>query len=246
MALGGRTPTPDLPGHQVWIDYFSDPHGLVWHQLLLLQATAALGVWMCATPDHEVDCVGLNRHRVIALDRASTFPEESLDFGLPGQRVMLELVVAVAASGTEWMSHLDFVHKTGLSPTSGFCRSHRRISEALLETAVARNPVPDFQDLDANIGSTINEFGGIALPEYNKFIATAQPADAFTLTQRRFGREEQYVDFGRRSRGGGDGGKGDGSSGRGDGPTDNGKGRCGRGRGGRNGRDAPAAARVAG
>eukprot|EP00972_Heterocapsa_arctica_P062166 9163209-Heterocapsa_arctica.AAC.1 len=89
----------------------------------------------------------------------------------------------------EWMSHhLDFVHKSGLSPTSGVCRSHRRMSESLqalqqidqvnlpalvgveilcrylvqIETAVACNPkVPDFQDLDALVGSTVNEVGGL-------------------------------------------------------------------------------------
>ena len=84
----------------------------------------------------------------------------------------------------EWLSHhLDFVHKSGLSPLSGACRSHRRISEALqlfmqvdqvngpaldgfeslvrylvqIETAVSRNlRSPDFADLDAVSGSTIS------------------------------------------------------------------------------------------
>ncbi len=397
------------------VDFFDDPNGLTWHQRLLLQATAAAGVWVCATPDHDVERVDLNRHRVLALGRNSSFPDghagqiyhfdpisdddlrrlrqqgkdllavlgappttavaagtggvwrvahtasdsfgeevppslladpeqfmqapaggyemysvglayideawthvqlvepddhdqwlrslttlaardprvigdkrdasgkkrfidfkDSLgkytipktpEFGLPGQRVTMELVTAMSSSGMEWMSHhLDFVHKSGLSTTSGVCRSHRRISECMqalqqidqvnlpalvgveilcrylvqIETAVARNPkVPDFQDLDALVGSTVNEVGGLVLPEYNKFIAQAQQAEAFTLKQRRLWREEQWVDFGGRSNGGGDATKGGGAGRKGDAKGD-GKGKGGRGRGGRGGRGAPA------
>jgi hypothetical protein len=57
---------------------------------------------------------------------------------------------------------------------------------------------------------------------------------------------EHFVDFGGRSRGGGDGGKGDGGGRRGYGPKGDGKGKRGRGRGGRGGRDAPADALDAG
>ena len=141
-----------------------------------------------------------------------------------------ELITAMSSSGMKWMSHhLDFVHKSSLSSTSGVCRSHRRFSEALqafqqsdqlrspalvgieilcryfvqIETAVARNPkCPDFQDLDALVGSTVNEIGGLVLPGYNKFIAQAQQAEAFTLKQRRFWREEQVVLFGNANSGG--------------------------------------------
>ncbi len=75
MALAARAPTLDLPERQVLIDYFNDPNGLVWHQRLLLQATASAGVWVCATPDHDVERVDLNRHRVLALGRHCAFPE---------------------------------------------------------------------------------------------------------------------------------------------------------------------------
>jgi hypothetical protein len=405
--------TLDLPERQVLVDFFDDPNGLTWHQRMLLQATAAAGVWVSATPDHDVERIDLNRHRVLALGRNCAFPDghrgqiyyfdpiadddlrrlrqqgrdllavlgappaaaatdvaggvwrvantssdsfgeevpaqlladaeqfiqapaggyeayavglayideawthvqlveaadydswlrglttlaardprvigdkrdssgkrrfmdfkDSLnkytvpktpEFGLTGQRVTMELVTALSSSGMEWMSHhLDFVHKSGLSTTSGVCRSHRRVSETLqalqqidqvnlpalvgveilcrflvqIETAVARNPkVPDFQDLDALVGSTVNEVGGLVLPEYNKFIAQAQQAEAFTLKQRRLWREEQWVDFrggGGGGGGGGDGGKGAGRKGAG---KDGGKGKeGGRGRGGRGGR----------
>ena len=89
---------------------------------------------------------------------------------------------------------MDFVHKSGLSVNSGTCRARRRLSEALqslmqddllnlpslqgveiltrylvqIEMAVARNPrCPDFQDLDAVVASTVNEYGGLVLPEYS-------------------------------------------------------------------------------
>lgn len=406
--------TLDLPEKQVLVDFFDDPNQLRWHHRLLLQPTAAAGIWVCATPDFDVERIDLNRHRVQALGRNCSFPgghvgevyyfdpigdddlrrlrqqgrdllavlgapaaaatagtpggiwrvastssdsfgeevppallgdpeqfvqapvggyehyscglayiddswtfvqlvepdgydrwlrglttiaardprvigdkrdpsgkrrfmdfkdallkytePKSPDFDLPGQRVTKELITAMSSSGMEWMSHhLDFVHKSGLSSTSGVCRSHRRLSEALqafqqsdqlnlpalvgieilcrylvqIETAVARNPkCPDFQDLDALVGSTVNEIGGLVLPEYNKFIAQAQQAEAFTLKQRRLWREEQVVltghgnsgGYNNASGGGGNGGQPGG--GRGDGKGKRGRGRGARGRGG--------------
>jgi hypothetical protein len=75
MALGARSATLDVPERQVLIDYFDGPYGLVWHHRLLLLATSEAGVWVCATPDHDVVRLDLNLHRVIALGRASPFPE---------------------------------------------------------------------------------------------------------------------------------------------------------------------------
>jgi hypothetical protein len=191
---------------------------------------------------------------------------KTLEFGLPGQRVTIELAVAMSSSSTEWMSHhLDFVHKSGLSPSSGVCRSHRRITEAIqamqridpknlpaivgveilrrylvqIETAVARNlTVPDFKNVDALIGSTVHRIGGLVLTEYDKFIAQAQYTEVFTLKQHPLWRNEQWVDVG------GQGSVVDGDQGGGGGRTavtkDDGKGKGGHGRAGRGSRGAPA------
>ena len=159
--------------------------------------------------------------------RSMTFREALLLSKLPsplvtslqGVRATPEFLQAMQASGMEWLSHhLDFVHKSGLSPSSGHCRTHRRISEALqlfmqhdlvngpaldgfellvryliqIETAVSRNPrVPDFADLDAIAGSTVSETGALVLPGYGKFVANVQRDEAFTLKQRRQWHEEQ-------------------------------------------------------
>eukprot|EP00959_Pyramimonas_sp_CCMP1952_P369286 7734876-Pyramimonas_sp.AAC.1 len=164
--------------------------------------------------------------------------------------------------------HLDFIHKSGISPNSNITRAHRRLTEALhafqqqdmlnlpslsgveilvrylvqIEMAVARNPrSPDFQDLDAVVASTVNEYGGLVLPEYSKYIAQIQKDEAFTLKQQRQWREEQST----RSRGRGSGDDAGGGAGGEDGGAGRFRGR-GRGRaggGGRGGRgDAPAAA----
>ena len=118
----------------------------------------------------------------------------------------LEFVRTLQANGLEWMSHhLDFVHKSGLSTTSGVCRSHRRVSEALqamqqtdqlnvpcllsaellcrylvqIEAAVSRNPKsPDFADLDIVSGSSLNQHGGLVLPAYSKYVAELQRDEA--------------------------------------------------------------------
>lgn len=178
--------------------------------------------------------------------------EKEPPFPLGRQRVTFELLRALRASGMEWMSHhLDFIHKSGLSPMSGTCRTHRRLTEALqcfqqndlvnlpalggieilcrylsqIETAVSRNPCcPDFQDLDSVVASTVNEYGGLVLPEFNRFIAQAQRDEAFTLKQMRQWREEQLV------LGGGRGRSSDGA------PDDGGRGR-GRGKGRKGGKD---------
>ena len=109
-----------------------------------------------------------------------------------------------------------------------------------IEMAVARNPrSPDFQDLDAVVASTVNEYGGLVLPEHSKYIAQVQKDGAFTLKQQRQWREEQVS----RSRGRGSGGFDDGGGGGGEDGAGRGRGRgCGRGRG-RGGRgDPPVAA----
>lgn len=143
------------------------------------------------------------------------------------------------------------------------CWSHRRLSESLqlflqedqlnlpalsgvellvrylvqIETAVARNPrAPDFADLDALAGSTVNEAGGLVLPVYGKYVAQLQRDEAFNLKQRRQWHEEQDAvlrRYGGRGPGaGGFAGADDGSAGgvRGRG-RGRGAGRRGRGRG---------------
>ena len=48
---------------------------------------------------------------------------------------------------------------------------------AQIETAAARNPrSPDFHDLDAVTGTTVDESGCLILPEYAKYIAHVQEA----------------------------------------------------------------------
>ena len=136
-----------------------------------------------------------------------------------GPLVGFELIRSLHNSGMEWLSHhLDFVHKSGLSPTSTASRAHRRISEILqamqqvdqlnipvlesgerlcrflveIEVAVGRNPrIPDFQDLEAISGSTITGMGALSLPQYSKHVAQAQREEAFALQQRRKWAEEQ-------------------------------------------------------
>ncbi|CAK0861131.1 unnamed protein product, partial [Prorocentrum cordatum] len=177
-------------------------------------------------------------------------------FPLSGSRVTHEFVKTLRATGMEWMSHhLDFIHKSGISPNSNITRAHRRLTEALhafqqqdmlnlpslsgveilvrylvqIEMAVARNPrSPDFQDLDAVVASTVNEYGGLVLPEYSKYIAQIQKDEAFTLKQQRQWREEQST----RSRGRGSGDDAGGGAGGEDGGAGRFRGR-GRGRAGR-------------
>lgn len=184
-------------------------------------------------------------------------------FALSGQRAAFEYIRALRGSGMEWVGHhLDFVHKSGLSPMSGTCSSHRRVYEALqcsqqhdllnlpgphgcevlvryliqIETAVARSPrSPDFQDLDAISATTVNEFGGLVLPEYSRFVARLQKDEAFTLKQQRQWREEQHVLGRNRGFGGGPAGSGaGGGSDDGDGGG-RGRGRASAGRKGRSG-----------
>jgi len=111
-----------------------------------------------------------------------------------------------------------------------------------IEMAVTRNPrSPDFQDLDAVVASTVNEFGGLVLPEYSKYIANIQKDEAFTMKQQRQWREEQTTRGRGRGSGGYDDGGGDGDGAGGGRGRGRGRGRGdGRGRGGRGG--APAAA----
>ena len=190
-------------------------------------------------------------------------------FPLAGQRVTHEYMRALRSTGMEWVTHhLDFVHKSGISPGSNITRCHRRLTDALhafqqqdmlnlpslsgvevlvrylvqIEMAVTRNPrSPDFQDLDAVVASTVNEFGGLVLPEYSKYIANIQKDEAFTMKQQRQWREEQTTRGRGRGSGNHDDGGGDGDGAGGGRGRGRGRGRGdGRGRGGRGG--APAAA----
>ncbi|CAK0884216.1 unnamed protein product [Prorocentrum cordatum] len=151
----------------------------------------------------------------LALQYAASDPP----FPLGGQRVAHEYMRTLRATGLERVAHhLDFVHKSGISPNSNITRAHRRLTDALhafqqqdmlnlpslvgievlvrylvqIGMAVARNPrSPDFQDLDAVVASTVNEYVGLVLPEYTKYIAQIQKDEAFTLKQQRQWCEEQ-------------------------------------------------------
>ncbi len=84
------------------------------------------------------------------------------------------------------MQQTDQLNLPSLAAAEILCRYLVQI-----ETAVARNPkVPDFADLDAVTGSTINAAGGLVLPEYAKYVADIQRDEAYTLKQRRLWAEE--------------------------------------------------------
>ncbi|CAK0836100.1 unnamed protein product, partial [Prorocentrum cordatum] len=136
----------------------------------------------------------------LALQYAASDPP----FPLGGQRVAHEYMRTLRATGMEGVTpHLDFVHKSDISPNSNITRASRRLTDAphafqqqdmlnlpslvgievlvrylaQIEMAVACNHrSPDFQDLDAVVASTVNEHGGLVLPEYTKYIAQIQKA----------------------------------------------------------------------
>ena len=140
-------------------------------------------------------------------------------FPLLGKRVLLEYARVLRSNGMDWMTHhMDFVHKSGVSTTSGSARAHRKVSEALqslqtvdqcnlpalvaceqlcrylvqIESAVTRNPrCPDYSDLEVISGSTLNAHGALVLPEYSQYVAQVQRDEAFVLKQRRQWAEEQ-------------------------------------------------------
>ena len=150
------------------------------------------------------------------------------DTSLPGARAAPEFLKVLSQSGMGLIAHhLDFVHKSGVSPQSGAARSHRRVTEAMqlflqtdqlngpaldgfeclvrylvqIETAVSRNPrAPDYADLEAVTGASVSETGALVLPTFNKFVAGVQQAEAFNLKQRRQWHEEQIQILNRSAR----------------------------------------------
>ena len=68
--------TLDVPERQCLVGFFNDPNGFLWHHRLLLQPTPTPGVWIGATPDFAVELITLTQHRVVALTRASPFPQQ--------------------------------------------------------------------------------------------------------------------------------------------------------------------------
>ena len=77
--------------------------------------------------------------------------------------------------------------------------------------------MPDYQDLNAITGTTINDYGGLVLPEFGRYVAQAHTGEAFTLQQQRQWREEQVAFSRGRGRCHGSGDGGDGGSGGGGG-----------------------------
>ncbi|CAK0828459.1 unnamed protein product, partial [Prorocentrum cordatum] len=64
----------------------------------------------------------------LALQYAATDPP----FPLGGHRVAHEYMRTLRATGMEWVTHhLDFVHKSGISPNSNVASTHRRLTDAL-------------------------------------------------------------------------------------------------------------------
>ena len=68
--------TLDIVERQVLIDFFKDANGFRWHHRVLLLATPALGVWIAMAPDFAVQRLDLDDHRVVALGRATAFPQD--------------------------------------------------------------------------------------------------------------------------------------------------------------------------
>ncbi|CAK0850366.1 unnamed protein product, partial [Prorocentrum cordatum] len=127
-------------------------------------------------------------------------------FPLGGQRAAHEFTRALRATGMERVTHhLDFDHKSGISPNSNITRAHRRITDALhdfqqqdqlklpslagvevivrylvqIELAVGRKPrSPDFQDFDAVVAPTVTEHCGLFLSEHSKHTAQIQKGEA--------------------------------------------------------------------
>lgn len=71
-----RVRSLDVEHAQVLIDFFDDPE-FSWHHRLLVVDCGG-GRWIAVTPDHEVEVLVLNDHRVLPVGRAGRFPQRAL------------------------------------------------------------------------------------------------------------------------------------------------------------------------
>ena len=161
------------------------------------------------------DVRDLSGARFMPFPRASELIHSvtTASFPLGGSRAASEYILALRSANMEFMSHhTDFIHRSGISHSSGSARAHRRTSEALshmltrdlcnlgvlssaevlirylveIETAVARNPrCPDYQDLEVMATTHLNATGGLVVPSYQAYVAGLQRDEAFLLKQRR-------------------------------------------------------------
>ncbi|CAK0841362.1 unnamed protein product [Prorocentrum cordatum] len=147
-----------------------------------------------------------------------------------------ELVMALVAAGIVFITHhLDWRTKSGVSTTSGVCRTHRRICEGLdqaicndqldfancaviehlarwlyeVESAVRRNPkVPDFANIGGIFAAPMAEDGRMQLPTFSKWVSSLRRDEAQIMKQERLWSEGRGFDRAKRK---GKGGKGPGA-----------------------------------
>ena len=63
---------PECAERMVLVDFWDDP--IPWHMRLLLQSTGSAGVWICSSPDMEVERIDLSAHRVVMLQGGAVVP----------------------------------------------------------------------------------------------------------------------------------------------------------------------------
>ncbi|CAK0800544.1 unnamed protein product [Prorocentrum cordatum] len=177
---------------------------------------------------------------VLSLTAAARASSKALRPGWPfrGDACAPELVMALVAAGIIFIAHhLDWRTKSGVSTTSGVCRTHRRICEGLdqaicydqldfancaviehlarwlyeVESAVRRNPkVPDFTNLGGIFAAPMAEDGRTQLPTLSKWVSSLRRDEAQIMKQERLWSEERGIDHTKHK---GKGGKGPGRGG---------------------------------
>lgn len=63
MAARAGVLTLDTAYRQVLVDFFNDPNFHWHHRILIIQGEG--GIWICASPDHEIQSIDLTKHRVL-------------------------------------------------------------------------------------------------------------------------------------------------------------------------------------
>ena len=157
---------------------------------------------------------------VLSLSSAAKLSRRAPRPGWPfrGQAAAPELVMALVTAGIVFVTHhLDWRTKSGVSSSSGVCRTHRRICEGLdqaisydqidysnsavvehlarwlfeVEAAVRRNPkAPDFSNLDGIFAAPLAEDGRMQLPEFSKWVSGLRRDEAQIMKQERLWHEE--------------------------------------------------------
>ncbi|CAK0888003.1 unnamed protein product, partial [Prorocentrum cordatum] len=176
---------------------------------------------------------------VLSLTAAARASSKALRPGWPfrGDACAQELVMALVAAGIVFIArHLDWRTKSGVSATSGVCRTHRRICEGLdqaicydqldfancaviehlarwlyeVESAVRRNPkVPDFTNLDGIFAAPMAEDGRMQLPTFSKWVSSLRRDEAQIMKQERLWSEGRGIDHAKHKGKGGKGSSGD-------------------------------------